>query len=213
MLERHRLRARRLVPRAELQRGRDVMTPGPRRWRRRRARRPVAAARARGSARGRWRRRPARRRWRQRGVRRRGRRRRRVGALPAPPRPPVDARGLLLVQDVHRRRGLGERVAGAFRRDVLRPLGALLRAAQRRRERDVSSAPLIQRLGVARLAGRDGVGQRLAVACVEIKILRRVRPESPRRPPRHRRDACSMAWRCRFLVARPSQRGHVVAAK
>ena len=31
-------------------------------------------------------------------------------------------------------------------------------------------------------------------AGVEIKILRRVRPESPRRPPRHRRDACSMAW-------------------
>ena len=37
--------------------------------------------------------------------------------------------------------------------------------------------------------------------CVEIKILRRVRP------PRHRRDACSMAWRCRFLAARPSQVG------
>ena len=30
--------------------------------------------------------------------------------------------------------------------------------------------------------------------CVEIKILRRVRAESSRRPPRHRRDACSMAW-------------------
>ena len=34
-----------------------------------------------------------------------------------------------------------------------------------------------------------------------------------RRPPRHRRDSCSMAWRCRFLAARPSQRGHVVAEK
>ena len=34
--------------------------------------------------------------------------------------------------------------------------------------------------------------------------LRRV----PRRPPRHRRDTCSMAWRCRFLIARRSQRGH-----
>ena len=45
--------------------------------------------------------------------------------------------------------------------------------------------------------------------CVEIKILRRVRAESPRRPPRHRRDACSMAWRCRFLTARPSQDGRV----
>ena len=41
--------------------------------------------------------------------------------------------------------------------------------------------------------------------------LRRVRPESPRRPPRHRRDTCSMAWRCRFLTARRSQRGHVIA--
>ena len=37
------------------------------------------------------------------------------------------------------------------------------------------------------------------VTCVEIKILRRVRAGSPRRPPRHRRHACSMAWRCRFL--------------
>ena len=48
-------------------------------------------------------------------------------------------------------------------------------------------------------------------ACVEIKILRRVRAESHRRPPRHRRDACSMAWRCRFLAARRNQRGHAIA--
>ena len=34
------------------------------------------------------------------------------------------------------------------------------------------------------------------------QILRRARAESPRRPPRHRRDPCSMAWRCRFLAAR-----------
>ena len=40
--------------------------------------------------------------------------------------------------------------------------------------------------------GRRGRG-----TCAEIKILRRVRAESPRRPPRHRRDACLMAWRCR----------------
>ena len=33
----------------------------------------------------------------------------------------------------------------------------------------------------------------LVTLCVEIKILRRVR------------DACSMAWRCRFLTARPNQ--------
>jgi hypothetical protein len=56
------------------------------------------------------------------------------------------------------------------------------------------------------------VKDRLAVAiCVEIKVLRRVRPESPRRPPRHRRDACSMAWRCRLLAARPSQDGRAIA--
>ena len=50
-------------------------------------------------------------------------------------------------------------------------------------------------------------------ACVEIKILRRVRAESSRRPPRHRRDACSTAWRCRFLADRLSQGGRVVAEK
>ena len=44
-------------------------------------------------------------------------------------------------------------------------------------------------------------------ACAEIKILRRVRDEPSRRPPRHRRDACSMVWRCRFLTARRSQHG------
>ena len=50
-------------------------------------------------------------------------------------------------------------------------------------------------------------------ACVEIKILRRVRAESSRRPPRHRRDACSMAWRCQFLAARPSQHCRVITEK
>ena len=49
--------------------------------------------------------------------------------------------------------------------------------------------------------------------CVEIKLLRRVRAESSRRPPRHRRDACSTAWRCRFLTARLSQHGHVIVEK
>jgi len=53
---------------------------------------------------------------------------------------------------------------------------------------------------VYRKDGRD-VG-----VCVEIKILRR-------RPPRHRRAACSMAWRCRFLAARSSQDGRVSAKK
>ena len=39
------------------------------------------------------------------------------------------------------------------------------------------------------------------------------RSESSRRPPRHRRSASSMAWRCRFLAARPSQDGRVIAKK
>ena len=48
--------------------------------------------------------------------------------------------------------------------------------------------------------------------CVEIRILWRV-PESSRRPPRHRRDACSIAWRWWFLTARRSQHGRVIAEK
>ena len=32
--------------------------------------------------------------------------------------------------------------------------------------------------------------------CVEIKILRRIRAESARRPPRHRRDVSTTAWWC-----------------
>ena len=35
----------------------------------------------------------------------------------------------------------------------------------------------------------------------------------PRAPPRHRRDACSMAWRCRFSHRSTGQRGHVIAEK
>ena len=31
--------------------------------------------------------------------------------------------------------------------------------------------------------------------------------------PRHRCDACSIAWRCRFLTARRSQHGRVIAEK
>ena len=56
------------------------------------------------------------------------------------------------------------------------------------------------------------IGEYVA-SCVEIKISRRVRAESSRRPPRHRRDACSMAWQCRFLAARLSQVGRVIAEK
>jgi len=50
-------------------------------------------------------------------------------------------------------------------------------------------------------------------ACVEINILRRVCAESSRRPPRHRRDAGSMAWRCQSLAARASRDGRVIAEK
>jgi hypothetical protein len=53
----------------------------------------------------------------------------------------------------------------------------------------------------------------MSATCVEIKFLPRVRAESSFRPPRHRRDACSMSWRCRFLAARPSQDGRVIAEK
>ena len=38
------------------------------------------------------------------------------------------------------------------------------------------------------------------VGCVEIKFCG-ARAESSRRPPRHRCDASSMAWRCRFITA------------
>ena len=39
---------------------------------------------------------------------------------------------------------------------------------------------------------------RYVEACVEIKIRGAFVLISSRRPPRHRRDACSIAWRCRF---------------
>ena len=55
--------------------------------------------------------------------------------------------------------------------------------------------------------------RRSARSCVKTKILRHIRAESSRRPPRHRRDACSMAWRCRFLAARRSQHGRVITGK
>ena len=57
-----------------------------------------------------------------------------------------------------------------------------------------------------RPARRDSGASRVGVVnCVEIKILRRVRAESSRRPPRHRRSTCSMALQCRFITARRSQ--------
>ena len=60
------------------------------------------------------------------------------------------------------------------------------------------------------LAVRDIEKRTHVKNCVEIKSSRRIRAQSSRRPPRHRRDACSMAWRCRFLTARRSQHGSVI---
>ena len=45
--------------------------------------------------------------------------------------------------------------------------------------------------------------------CVEIKFYGEFVLNRSRRPPRHRRDACSAAWRW-FLAARPSQHGAIV---
>ena len=56
-------------------------------------------------------------------------------------------------------------------------------------------------------------GNDFVVICVEIKILRRVRAESSRHPPCHRRDACSTAWRCGSYMTRFSHQDRVVAEK
>ena len=96
--------------------------------------------------------------------------------------------------------------------ESIRPVEAQV---QRDRPRDRRDGRLAARHDV-RVATHERVlrrGPRVVhvEACVEIKILRRVRAESSRRPPRHRRGACSMAWRCRFLTARRSQHGSVIA--
>ena len=52
-----------------------------------------------------------------------------------------------------------------------------------------ASASMASRAARAAAAARCAAAASAASACVEIKILRRVR-----RPPRHRRDACSTAW-------------------
>ena len=70
------------------------------------------------------------------------------------------------------------------------------------------NAPEPTGIAVAQAAAKKKVKN-----CVEIKILWRVRAESSRRPPRHRRDACSMAWRGRFLAARRSQHGRAITQK
>ena len=45
-------------------------------------------------------------------------------------------------------------------------------------------------------------------SCVEIKILRRVRPESPRRPPRHRRLLDSVAVSVPHRSTEPERQRH-----
>ena len=76
-------------------------------------------------------------------------------------------------------------------------------SAARRRGRSPRRASRPSAAGAGAAAFRRNRSRRWT--CVEIKILRRARAESSRRPPRHRRDACSIAWRCRFLTARRSQ--------
>ena len=120
-------------------------------------------------------------------------------------------RSIFAPEDLSRRRAAPralDRAAGAVPPDPpprpAAPVGRLRHLHQSHHEAE----PLAPR---ARAPVRLHECRRGAPACVEIKILRRVRAESSRRPPRHRRDACSVAWRCRFLAARPSQDGSAIA--
>ena len=69
----------------------------------------------------------------------------------------------------------------------------------------VALAQVARGLAALLVDGGAGGAQPVDATCVEIKILRRVRAESSRRPPRHRRDACSMGWRCWFLTTISTQ--------
>jgi len=81
----------------------------------------------------------------------------------------------------------------------------------------------IRRLGHALLLGDGrgalGLGVRLALLLGREPVWKSNLTAQPRRddgaarPPRHRRDASSMAWHGRFLAARPSQDGRVIAEK
>ena len=94
----------------------------------------------------------------------------------------------------------------------MQPLrGLLVLFAAARAELRVPSAPTDALLEIV---GGDSVEVAWAPPLSDGGAAVRSRAESKiLRPPRHRRDACSMAWRCRFPTARRSQRGRIIAAK
>jgi uncharacterized coiled-coil DUF342 family protein len=69
-----------------------------------------------------------------------------------------------------------------------------LKEAKDERDAATKAAGVIQ----AKLDAANEEIEKNAVICVEIKFTAR--------SPDHRRDTCSMAWRCRFLTARRSTR-------
>ena len=133
-------------------------------------------------------------------------------------------RGMLnrrrLTREERRRQFTVQNVVGDPRETAPRNFDALFEESDNRLTKPKTHVEAF-RLRVLRLCGGRwwdrmylfNLGWVLVLFCVEIKMFRRVRAESSRRPPRHRRDACSMAWRCRFLAARPSQDGRVIAEK
>ena len=139
-----------------------------------------------------------------------------VQARPGAPLPPLPATQAMppVVAQGSRTLALEWRVGSdttALRQYAVQAGAAGAPRPDRDRLRAVAGARLAGALEAARDATDAAVED--VAACVEIKILRRVRAESSRRPPRHRWDACSMAWRCRFLAARRSQHGRVIAEK
>ena len=91
----------------------------------------------------------------------------------------------------------------------LRGLLALFAAA--RAELRVPSAPTDALLEIV---GGDSVEVAWAPPLSDGGAAVRSRAESKiLRPRRHRRDACSTAWRCRCPTARRSPRGHAIAEK
>ena len=131
-------------------------------------------------------------------------------------------RGMLnrrrLTREERRRQFTVQNVVGDPRETAPRNFDALFEESDNRLTKPKTVTEAF-RLRVLRVCGGRwwdrmylfNLGWVLVLFCVEIKLLRRVRAESSRRPPRHRRDACSMAWRYRFLTARRSQHGRVVA--